>query len=392
MRMRAFGLSVLLVVTVTQVGCAVTPGPAPEKLIKEYAQGGYGAGEHLATTTVQDVWTTPANERRIAVKLIAPAKAGRYPVIVYFPGLGETVDAGALWCNAWAEAGYIVVAAQPEDDDARVWRSTAARNGEFDALAREHFSATSLRRRVDDAMFVLAAARSRATSGDALLRQADFARVAIAGFDLGSQTILAMAANAAAQPIAGASVRAAIALSPYTAKAPAEEWGGIHIPVLTVTGTIDTDPYGRIPTPALRLAPFQAMPAGGKYLLVLEQGTHETLSGTPAAPPSAELTSPSRHRAQAGAEGGEPSRSRGNAPGGAGRDKERPVETAENRALAVASVSRSTLRTQMRHTAMVEATTLAFLDMTLKDSATARTWLERDAAGYYDDAAKLQAN
>jgi dienelactone hydrolase len=394
--MRAFVSVFVFVLSLLQVGCMTAPTAPSATLLKDYADGGYSPSEHFATTTLEASWTVPASGRRISLRLTVPDKQGpaRYPLVLYFPGLGETIDDGAVWWSAWAQAGYVVIAVQAEDDDARVWQSAAARNSDFDGLVRSHFSAASLQQRLLDATYVLTSARSRAVSGDALLRHADFDRIALAGFDLGSQTVLAMAARASAPSGAvESSVRAAIALSPYVLSQSTAEWSEIRVPVLSITGTIDTDPYGRLASPAQRRSPFRAMPPGDKYLLLLTEGTHDTLSGTMPAPAGAESTSPSRRRAaSASMGGGDAARSRASAADTSGRDKGPPAETSENRALAVASVSRSTLQTQMHHMALVRATTLAFLDMTLKGESAARTWLAHDAARYYQAFAELQAN
>ena len=384
---------IVLLASIFQAACTVAPTSEAKTLLRDYAKGGYEPAERYPTSTVQSTWTVPAGDRRISVRLTAPDRPGRFPLVVYLPGLGESTDDGVVWCNAWAGAGYVVLETQAEDHDSRVWQSDAARRGEFDALAREHFSTASLQQRLLDVTYVLSAARSRAASGDSLLRQADFGRIALAGFDLGAQTILAMAARASDRAGAGEpAIRAAIALSPYASSEPDSEWSRIRIPVLSITGTNDTDPYGRIASPALRRTPFQVMPAGGKYLLLLEQGTHETLSGTLPVTAAGELSSPSRRMASISANAKDAQRTRPTEGNGAVRESPRMPDTAENRAAASASVSRSTLRTRMLHMALVESTTLAFLDMSVKGSAAAKAWLDRDAIQYCEKFAQLQVN
>ena len=72
-----------------------------------------------------------------------PSGEGNFPLIVYLPGLGESAEGGAAWRRSWAEAGYAVLAIQPETIS-RIWTSPAARSGEFRELAREQFSARAL--------------------------------------------------------------------------------------------------------------------------------------------------------------------------------------------------------------------------------------------------------
>ena len=52
----------------------------------------------------------------------------------------------------------------------------------------------------------------------------------------------------------------------------------VTLPLMAITGTQDTDPFG-ITSPSLRSAIFSQSPPGGKYLLDLNQGTHRQLAG-----------------------------------------------------------------------------------------------------------------
>jgi alpha-beta hydrolase superfamily lysophospholipase len=53
----------------------------------------------------------------------------------------------------------------------------------------------------------------------------------------------------------------------------------VNVPVMIVTGTADTVP-GLVTNPADHLFPAESAPAGGKFGLVLDGGTHELVAGT----------------------------------------------------------------------------------------------------------------
>ncbi len=377
-------------------GCAQPAGPKPETLLQDYERAGYAPHVKLATTSVRDVWTNPDGTEKIDIRLIGPTPSGRYPVVVYLPGLGETVDDGAVWCDTWAASGYVVVVVQPQRDGSIVWQSTEARLAEFDKLAAVHFAPESMHRRLVDAEFAIGQARSRAARGDPILRDANFERAAVAGFDLGAQTSLDLA-GAAGRHSGGAAVGSAIALSPYATAGTAgadQDWSRIGLPVLTVTGTQDLDPYGLVPTATLRQSVFQALPAGEKYLLVLAGGSHDTLSGDiPAGETATRGSSAARRRSQAASsQGGNTSKASGRGRSNDTGDATQPDGTvsAADRREEAASIRAAEVRTQMRQMALVESVTTAFLDMTLKDDAAARRWLAQDVQRYSGPLAHLQ--
>jgi len=361
----------------------------PETYLAEFEKGGYAPAERFETAVFYDAWTDPASERRIGIKAIAPNKAGRFPVVAYLPGLGETTDEGALWTSAWARAGYFVLIVQPEDQDLRVWRTLAARTGDFATLAREHFSPTSLERRLADTTFALSRAKTLAGDANTFFRSADFERVAVAGFDLGAQTALGLAIRAAGGDAALPKLRAAIALSPYGSLArpgPDEDISAIRMPVLIVTATQDLDPYGILSSPSMRRAPFQYLRGKDKFLLLLAQGGHDALSGN-LPPPEVGEPRPGSYAARfgGGTEGGGPRSARmpgsEDASGGPPAESQRP---------AFDSVH-TTTRIQMRDTAFVQSISTAFLDVAVKNDGIANEWFSKDARRYLGEFAHLQA-
>ncbi|MDX5028675.1 hypothetical protein, partial [Streptococcus suis] len=53
----------------------------------------------------------------------------------------------------------------------------------------------------------------------------------------------------------------------------------VRAPVLSITSNADVDPTGLVGSSYLRSAPFNGMPAGDKYLLMLHDSAHTVLAG-----------------------------------------------------------------------------------------------------------------
>lgn len=406
-------LSAACAAAVTLAGCGSAPAPTPvdtEVALKSLAGRGYRADRQFAIIALRETWR--AGETSLDVSLVAPAQPGSFPLIVYLPGLGESAAAGILWRQAWAEAGYAVLTIQDTASAEAVWASAQARAGDFRALARQHFSANSLRARLAQVEAALAELGRRAAAGGTPYAAADARRMAVAGFDLGAQTAAALAGEQTSRvgrQGMGANVRAAILLSPYvepSGRDAAQRFAAMKAPILSVTGTEDADPFGLVTTPARRLAPWQAMPPGGKYLLVLSGGTHSVLAGGglaeaggPAAPPG----EAGNRGAAAPRTGGHGQHLNGSPRSGALPDLRAGGHGGRSHGGASAPATehpaghdgrRENLGPrpfEPRHIVAVRGVTTAFLDATLKDDAAARHWLAHDAASGLGASASLEA-
>jgi hypothetical protein len=391
-------------------GCASTSTPTPADqaaTLQGVVDRGYVPERKYSTTSLNETWVY--GEMTLEIALVGPSAIGSYPLIIYLPGLGESAEAGILWRNAWAKAGYVVLSVQPATMGESVLRSKPALAGNFEELAKEHFSSRSLEARLRIVDYVLAEVRRRAASGVAPYSSIDATRVAVAGYDLGAQTASAIAGEAISDinvHTADQIVGAVIILSPYAspAKGLAQRFAGIPIPVLLITGTDDGDPFGIVSSNA-RLGPWEFMPAGDKYLLLLSGGTHAVLAGLGMAPrggdgaterasgsgDKAQSTNRKSKRGSGGATGGPApelqlggddndrlhgGNSRENAKGG-GRDGR---QAASGRARPF----------DVRHIADVQGVTTAFLDSALKKEAVARNWLANDAAKWIGDSGVLR--
>ncbi|WP_144006710.1 hypothetical protein [Pelomonas sp. KK5] len=270
----------------------------------------------------------------LPVSLAFPAGGERgLPLIVYLPGLGESAEAGAQWRLAWARAGYAVLSVQPLEADERAWSSDLARSADFKGLARERQQPGEAAARLRTLQAVLAEAQRRAATGDPLWLRVDFSRLGLAGYELGTQTALAVQAQAPR-----------LAISPLVSAADA------GVPVLLVGSRRDSDPIGLGSGPAARrpVESFEQQSRG--YLLMLGGATHTALSGSGGEDPEA-MADRVSHMPM----------------GGRGRRQAAAPEQLPPGAPDDSSVI------------AIEASSTAFWDATLRAEPGAQAWLQREA-------------
>ncbi|MDY0748571.1 hypothetical protein SNE35_28995 [Paucibacter sp. R3-3] len=326
---------------------AACSGPGPHRAppdreaqarVAQLTASGYRAPEQALTVTMQR-WIIAGEA--LPVDLALPAgSAGRLPLIVYLPGMGESARAGVRWRQLWAHAGYAVLSVQPLPDDELAWSSELARAADFKGLARERRQPAQTEARLRIILAVLEQARARAAAGDALMRRVDFGNVGIAAYELGAQAALAAPLQAQA--------KALLLLGPVLP----ERTESIATPLLLVSSRRDQDPTGLDPDPPKRSrAAFEAQDSA--TLLMLGRASHTALAGAPELGPD-ELDEPSSGRGRRGGGRREPTFS-----------DAAPVRANEDDSAVV-----------------IEAASLAFWDANLRGSSEARGWLRERAPAW----------
>lgn len=393
---RRFGAATLALAFLA--GCSTPPMQKPDETkVKQFAGLGYQTDEHFGIATTYANWISGYLD--FDISLTVPAKPGIFPLVIYLPALGETRSAGETWRTAWAQSGYAVLSMQPLLDDARVWSSAKARSGDFALLARERYSAKVMAGRIEALQSALSELARRRSGGEAPLDRIDLSRVAIAGYDMGAYTAMAVAGESirgVPRPVLPFPIKAVIALSPYSdfSGAPFDErYAGIRGPVLSVTSDNDTDALGLVTSPSIRKAPFETMPGGNKYLL--------TMSGIPHASMSGGVTS---H--EAGQPGGPPGRTE-RASGGGDRSPDGGARSGHRKGGATGSGAVDGGRMSGERSGMpvaggysptslaiseaaIQGVTTAFLDAYLKEDSIAREWLDRNASRWLRDRGEIK--
>lgn len=231
-------------------------------------------------------WTDSSRGRVLPLRLRLPDAPGPRPVILFSHGLGGSVDGGGAWGEHWASHGFLVIHLQHPGSDQAVWSGSA-----WPAAAlRQAADVGQFLARVGDVRFVLDELARRRQAGEAVAARADLDRIGVSGHSFGAITTQAIAGQdhgAAGPPLAGTFAdprpRAFVALSPSArGREQLPQFAPIVRPFLGVTGTDDgLVGMGLGVPPENRLLPFEGMPPGDKYLLVLAGAGHMAFNGGP---------------------------------------------------------------------------------------------------------------
>ena len=373
-------------------GCSSSP-KKPEidqAKIRQFASRGYDSGTEYATSITKSSLNTGNGFRPITI--IQPSRDGKYPLVIYLPGLGESSDAGADIRNAWARSGYVVLSIQPLEDDENVWSSKAARSADFTYIRHERYSSEVISERLNILTKLIEHLKQRVASGDSSLQHMDLSRIAVVGFDVGASSAMIVAGeDVPSITVLPVQVNGVIALSPY-AEFSSEEFNeryrNINIPVLSITSDADSDTHGSVP-PSLHQAPFQYMPSGNKYLLLLAGASHSVIGDDNSAKTDSADGDGNEKQTRNGSTGGSSSKGqRGNRHGrkspdggsGLGRDSER----LSKREAGGSPTQRATMKVA------IEQVTTAFLNAHIKDDKYSQEWLKKDAQPWLDKIGQLK--
>lgn len=374
-------------------GCSSSPKkPEIDQVkVKPFANRGYDSGIEYATSTTKS--SLNIGDGFCPITIIQPSRDGKYPLVIYLPGLGESSDAGADMRNAWAKSGYVVLSLQPLEDDENVWSSKAARSADFTYIRHERYSSEVMSTRLNMLTKLIEHLNQRVVSGDLSLQHIDLSRIGIIGFDVGASSAMIVAgedvpnASIAALPV---HVKGVIALSPYADFSSGEfneRYHNINIPVLSITSDADSDTHGSAP-PLLHQAPFQYMPPGNKYLLLLAGASHSVIGDDNSAKSDSIEGDDNKKQTRNGNANGNSGKERGNRHGkkssasgsSSGSGSERPSKRETG--------GSPTQRTIME--VAIEQVTTAFLNAYIKNDQLSLEWLKKDAQSWLDKVGQLK--
>lgn len=354
--------------------------------VQQFAARGYDSGIDNATS-ISKLSLNIENEC-CQIVLVQPDRAGKYPLVIYLPGLGESSDAGAGMRNAWAKSGFAVLSFQALEEDENVWSSKAARSADFAFIRHERYSSGVVSERLKLLAKVIGYLKQHAVSADAGLQRMDLSHIAIVGFDIGASSAMIVAGedfpgvSNAELPV---HVDGVIALSPYadfSGSALDVRYRNINMPTLSVTSDADGDTHGGVP-PSLHQAPFQFMPPENKYLLLLAGASHSIIGNEPAKSAPTEEDSNSQ-KTDSGNTGGS---------SGSGSGKRRGKKTSRNGSDSGPTSMRDGGNSPTERAIMevaIEQVTTAFLNAYVKKDNFSLEWLKKDAQTWLNKTGQLK--
>jgi predicted dienelactone hydrolase len=243
-------------------------------------------GPHAVKTVLFD-WRDAKRDRPVPVKIYYPADlATPAPLIVFSHGLGGSRDGYEYLGRQWAGYGCISLHIQHVGSDDAVWRGKANPMQAMREAAADPQNAVNRARDVSFAIDEMARWNGRP---GLFQGRVDLAKVGVAGHSFGANTTLVAAGQIFVLPggqtlgFADPRIKAAIPMSapvPRRRDSLDRAFGGISVPCLHMTGTLDDSPIGETKAADRRL-PFDHISRADQYLVVFNGGDHMIFSGRP---------------------------------------------------------------------------------------------------------------
>ena len=239
----------------------------------------------IVSVATQDFTITDqARSREIPIRVYALPETKNAPVVLFSHGLGGSRENGAYLGNHWAARGYVCVFMQHAGSDESVWKD-AGRGQRLGAM-RDAASGENLMLRLKDVPAVIDQLTAwNQEEGHALAGRMDLSHIGMSGHSFGAVTTQSVSGQVAARGLINGTdprIQAACAFSPSSPRAGSVDaaFGSVRIPWMLMTGTEDVSPIGGIDVES-RLAVYPALPAGGKYEVVLFGAKHSAFGDVP---------------------------------------------------------------------------------------------------------------
>lgn len=204
------------------------------------------------------------------------------PLIIYSHGLGGSRETKKYILEYWAKEGFICVSVQHPGSDESVWKNVRA----FERLKamKKAASAEQFTNRTKDIPAVLDQLEKwNKDKEHKLYKNINFEKVAMSGHSFGAVTSQAMmgAVYPRNQSFADKRFKAFLLMSPSSVPRvkQSDAFGKIKLPVLCMTGTKDSSLIKPDVGYEERVAVYDALPDGQKYLYVFDGGKHNLFSG-----------------------------------------------------------------------------------------------------------------
>jgi predicted dienelactone hydrolase len=221
----------------------------------------------------------PARNKNIPIKIYYPAGVGRSPVIIFSHGAMASKDSYSALGQYWASYGYVSI--HPSHAE------SVADSGFRGTLRQAISDPRGWENRPEDVSFIIDSLGHVETFAPQLTGKVDLRHIGVGGHSFGAYTAgliagttIMLPGRAAPQSFADKRVSAVVLLSPQgegVMGLSAHSWDAVHVPMLLMYGSRDFGPFGE--EPVWRSEAFAKGPAGDKYEVELEGGTHMGFSG-----------------------------------------------------------------------------------------------------------------
>jgi enterochelin esterase-like enzyme len=238
-----------------------------------------GLALHAGATTPEDVEFTRQDQKPVSAQVYAAAPCRGIAIIS--PGAGGSERGYAYLGEGLARQGYLALVVGHAESGRGALREHVRGKGLREGLAELITEPQAYRGRFMDIAAARQWARSRCDAEDAVL----------IGHSMGAATALMEAGARNKLGVQGGDAfRAYIALSPQGEGSifPENAWSGIRRPVLLITGTRDRELGGG--SWKTRTEAFNSLPAGCKWLGVIDGATHMNFAGLGASRKTEALT------------------------------------------------------------------------------------------------------
>ena len=243
------------------------------------------AVQTIETITLHD----SARQRDIPLKIYYPEGVRAAPLIIFSHGYGSDRDGYVYLASGWAGAGYVVILPTHAGGDRQ-----AAMAGGFGAMMRGESVVTGqqLEANAKDISFIISSLPQIVREAPELAGAIDTQHIGVAGHSMGGGTTLVVAGATVPGGTTTASdsrVTAFIAISPQGmySSADAHRWDGIVRPTMVMYGSADAGEQHQ--PPSWRRDPYDHMPAGDKYCVVVDGANHFSFADAAQAPAVAAL-------------------------------------------------------------------------------------------------------
>ncbi|HMJ48951.1 MAG TPA: hypothetical protein VK440_00050 [Burkholderiales bacterium] len=221
----------------------------------------------------------PQRNRDVPIKVYYPEASGIFPVLIFSHGAGGSKDGYSYFGEYFASHGYVCIHPTHYGSD-----TTMLHKGRpllnLRAMKQIIANPDNWINRPLDVSFIIDSLPTLANKAPALAGKVDPSKIGASGHSFGAYTVMALAGAKVEIPSDGSRtfpdkrIQAFVAISPQGVDEEFHEgaWNNITVPLMSISGSQDRGMGGQ--NPGWRKMPYEAMPAGDKFLIYIFGATH----------------------------------------------------------------------------------------------------------------------